>query len=157
MQNQTKSLPWLVTGEQVVIQNQTGNYPRRWDKTGTILEPKGFDQYRVITDGSRRITLRNRRFLRKIVTPEERARTQIPILDDVTEERGIGDDTTQAQEDTTNRIGEQVMETGQETADTATESQEYGEAQTQNEEGTVLRRSSRSNKGLTTGYDDFLT
>ena len=94
LQQQTKSLLSLVTGERVVIQNQTGNYPRRWDKIGTILEPKGFDQYRVITDGSRRITLRNIRFLRKIVTPEERARTQIPILDDVTEERGIGDDTT---------------------------------------------------------------
>ena len=91
------------------------------------------------------------------MTPEERARTQIPILDDVTEERGIGDQTTQAQENITNRIGEQVMQTGQETVDAATECQEHGEAQTQNEEGTVLRRSSRSNKGLTTRYDNFLT
>ena len=49
----------------VFIQNQTGHKPRRWDKTGTIMECKDFDQYLVKVDGSGRLTLRNRKFLRQ--------------------------------------------------------------------------------------------
>ena len=49
----------------VFVQNQVGNKPRRWDKTGTIVECKDFDQYLVKMDGSGRLTLRNRKFLRK--------------------------------------------------------------------------------------------
>ena len=56
----------------MVIQNQTGNYPRRWDKTGVVIRAKGFDQYQIMTHGSRRITLRNRKFLRKIDHPSQR-------------------------------------------------------------------------------------
>ena len=48
------------------IQNQHGNDSRRWNKTGTIVEVKDFDQYMVKVDGSGRLTLRNRRFLRPI-------------------------------------------------------------------------------------------
>ena len=55
-----------------MIQNQTGNYPRRWDKTGVVIKAKGFDQYQVMTHGSRKITLRNRKFLRKIDHPSQR-------------------------------------------------------------------------------------
>ena len=69
----TKALEPLQSGQRVVIQNQIGNFPRRWDRTGTILEPNGFDQYKVVTDGSRRITLRNRKFLRRIQTPEKKS------------------------------------------------------------------------------------
>ena len=68
----TKSLKKLNEGDNVVIQNQTGNYPLRWDKTGVIIEAKGFDQYHVMMHGSRRITLRNRKFLRKIDNPTTR-------------------------------------------------------------------------------------
>ena len=89
------------------------------------------------------------------MTPEDRAKIQIPLSNEVAEERRKGDHTTQAQEDITDR--EQVIQTDQETEDTATEYREYSEAQTQNEEKTALRRSSRSNKGLTTRYDDFET
>ena len=49
----------------VFIQNQTGNKPRRWDKTGTVVECKDFDQYLDKVDGSGRVTLRNRKFLRQ--------------------------------------------------------------------------------------------
>ena len=38
----TKLVP-LKAGMKVIIQNQTGNKPRRWDKTGTVLECKDFD------------------------------------------------------------------------------------------------------------------
>ena len=60
-----KELPPLQLGDCVFIQNQSGNYPRKWDKRGKVVEIKGFDQYRVMLEGSRRITLRNRKFLRK--------------------------------------------------------------------------------------------
>ena len=61
----TKALPPLVIGDHVRIQNQVGPQARRWDKTGTVIEVKQFDQYVIRVDGSRRVTLRNRKFLRK--------------------------------------------------------------------------------------------
>jgi len=47
------------------IQNQTGIYPRRWDRTGSVVEVRQYDQYVIRVDGSGRVTLRNRKFLRK--------------------------------------------------------------------------------------------
>ena len=61
----TKRLPPLKVGDLVRIQNQTGPYPLKWDKTGTVIEVRQFDQYVVKVDGSGRVTLRNRKFLRK--------------------------------------------------------------------------------------------
>ena len=63
----TRRLPPLKVGDKVRIQNQIGNYPLKWDKTGCIIEVKQFDQYVVRVDGSRRVTLRNRKFLRKYI------------------------------------------------------------------------------------------
>ena len=60
-----KELPQLKVGDHVFIQNQSGNYPKKWDRRGTVVENKGFDQYRVMVEGSRRVTLRNRKFLRR--------------------------------------------------------------------------------------------
>ena len=63
----SKELPPLREGDQVFIQNQdkaTGR-PLKWDRQGTIIAGKGFDQYLVKVHGSGRLTLRNRRFLRK--------------------------------------------------------------------------------------------
>ena len=57
----------LHVGDTVRIQNQTGNHPTKWDKTGTIVQIGDNDQYIVMVDGSRRLTLRNRRYLRKLV------------------------------------------------------------------------------------------
>ena len=46
---------------------QPGHHnPTKWNNTGTIVEALPHRQYRVLIDGSRRTTLRNRRFLRKI-------------------------------------------------------------------------------------------
>ena len=61
----TKRLPPLKIGDRVRIQNQTGPHPLKWDKTGSIIEVRQFDQYLVKVDGSNRTTLRNRKFLRK--------------------------------------------------------------------------------------------
>ena len=61
----TKRLPPLVIGDYVRLQNQIGNNPRKWDRTGKVIEVKQFDQYVVRVDGSGRQTTRNRQFLRK--------------------------------------------------------------------------------------------
>jgi len=63
----THRLPPLSVGDHVRLQNQVGPFPRKWDKTGVVIEVCQFDQYVVRIDGSRRVTLRNRKFLRKYV------------------------------------------------------------------------------------------
>ncbi|XP_014678917.1 PREDICTED: uncharacterized protein LOC106818759 [Priapulus caudatus] len=54
-------------GDRCFIQNQVGNSPKRWDRTGTVVETLGHDQYRIKVDGSGRLTTRNRMFLRAFV------------------------------------------------------------------------------------------
>ena len=62
----TKELGELDMGQLVSVQNQVGNKPGRWDKTGVVVEKgAGPRQYLIRMDGSGRVTLRNRRFLRK--------------------------------------------------------------------------------------------
>ena len=61
----TKDLKPLEIGDHVYIQNLTGNNPLRWERTGIILEIKPFQQYMIKTDGTGRVTLRNRKHLRK--------------------------------------------------------------------------------------------
>jgi len=63
----TRRLPPLKTGDRVRIQNQVGPHPKKWDKTGVVIEVRQFDQYVVKVDGSGRVTLRNRKFLRKYI------------------------------------------------------------------------------------------
>ena len=55
----------LQPGDSVVIQNQNGRFPKKWDKSGNVVEVRGHDQYVVKVAGSGKLTLRNRRFLRK--------------------------------------------------------------------------------------------
>ncbi len=62
----SKTLPPLQVGDNVSVQNQTGNKPSKWDRTGKIVEVRDFDKYIVKVDGSGRLTLCNRRFLKKI-------------------------------------------------------------------------------------------
>ena len=62
----SRPLRELQVGDFVQIQNQEGHYPRRWTKTGRIVDTCGNRQYQVRVDGSNRVTARNRRFLRKI-------------------------------------------------------------------------------------------
>ena len=56
----------LTNGDRVLIQNQAGRHPRKWDKVGTVVEVLSHDQYHVKVGGSGRITKRNRRFLRLV-------------------------------------------------------------------------------------------
>ena len=61
-----KELPDLDEGDCVAVQNGGGSHPKRWDKTGRVMQKLPFRQYQVKVDGSNRLTLRNRKFLRKI-------------------------------------------------------------------------------------------
>ena len=61
----SQGLTPLKCGDTVLIQNQTGRHPNKWDKTGTVVEVLQYHQYAVRTDGSGRLTTRNRRFLRR--------------------------------------------------------------------------------------------
>ena len=60
----TVRLQPLKVGDRVFIQNQTGNHPLRWDRTGLVIEVNQFDQYAIRDDRSGRVTLRNRKRLR---------------------------------------------------------------------------------------------
>lgn len=78
-----RSLPPLQVGAHVHIQNQTGPRSNKWEKTGVVVEAHPFHQYSVRVDGSRRLTLRNRRFLRTFtsttpVSPTRTAQEDLP-------------------------------------------------------------------------------
>jgi hypothetical protein len=47
------------------LQNLVGNHPRRWERTGRVVECKNYDQYLVKVYGTGRTTLRKRKPLRK--------------------------------------------------------------------------------------------
>ena len=72
----------LKCGDTVLVQNQSGRHPTKWDKTGTVVEVLQYHQYAVRTDGSGRLTTRNRRFLRRydphLTEPDHPHRTGDP-------------------------------------------------------------------------------
>lgn len=78
----TRFLPPLSVGDHVRIQNQIGNYPKQWDKTGVVIEVRQYHQYVIRVDGSGRVTVRNRKFLRKY-TPVHQPDRRLCILDDL--------------------------------------------------------------------------
>ena len=55
----TRKMPPPGVGDKVLVQNQTGRVPNKWDKSGGIVECKPHDQINVMMDGSRRESLRN--------------------------------------------------------------------------------------------------
>ena len=63
----TQKLPDLILGDHVRIQNQIGSQPRKWDKSGKVVEVCQHDQYVIKVDGSGRVTLRNRKFLHRFI------------------------------------------------------------------------------------------
>ena len=78
----TRRLPQLRVGDWVRIQNQTGNFPRRWDKTGQVIEVHQYNQYLICVDGSNRVTVWNRKFLRKF-TSALTIKPELTISDDI--------------------------------------------------------------------------
>lgn len=56
----------LALGDTCRVQNQTGQFPTRWDKTGTVVQTSDNNQYVIKVFGSNRLTLRNRKYLRRV-------------------------------------------------------------------------------------------
>ena len=98
----------LTLGDRVFVQNQNRHHPTKWDKSGTIVDQGDNDQFWVKVDGSGRLTLRNRRFLRKYtqhtmainyspnIIPPSQILSQSPKLKDsvVNPQRSHTDNTT---------------------------------------------------------------
>ena len=59
----TQVLPMLDVSDRVMIQNQSGRFPKKWDKSGVVVEKKGNDQHVIKADGSGRLTFSNQRSL----------------------------------------------------------------------------------------------
>ena len=76
----TRDLEILEVGTPVAVQNQTGNNPTKWDKTGVILENKPNSQVMIRVDGSRRVTMRNRRFIRELNPDLRRNQVSAPVM-----------------------------------------------------------------------------
>ena len=84
----TKShLQPLTEHTKVLIQNQTGKAPLKWDKTGVIVEVMPFDQYIVKVHGSNRLTRKNRKFLRAYVPALEEEEPSVPYGRDIETDR----------------------------------------------------------------------
>ena len=62
----------------MAIQNQTGQNPTKWDKTVVIIENKPNSKVMIRVDGSRRVTLKNRRFVRPMETSLRTPTNQAP-------------------------------------------------------------------------------
>ncbi|CAC5416152.1 unnamed protein product [Mytilus coruscus] len=75
----THHLPTLQVGDHVYIQNLVGNHPRRWERTGTVVEVRQYHQYVIRVDGTGRVTIRNRQHLRKF-TPFQTNQTQGTLI-----------------------------------------------------------------------------
>ena len=76
----TRDLEDLPVGTLVSLQNQTGNHPNKWEKTGIVLENKPHSQVVIRVDGSRRVTTRNRRFVRPLHPALRREVTPKPVM-----------------------------------------------------------------------------
>ena len=67
------NLPPLEVGDNVMVQNQRD---KRWSRSGVIAEKLDNRQYHIRMDGSGRLSLQNRRFIKKILKPQ----LQPPII-----------------------------------------------------------------------------
>jgi hypothetical protein len=63
----TKELLPLALGQDVSVQNQTGPDKLKWDKSGVVVAALPHHQYKIKMDGTGRVSLRNRVFLRAIL------------------------------------------------------------------------------------------
>lgn len=66
LEEKFKKLDKLTVEQEVRLQNQVGEASLRWGNTGVIVEARDFDQYLVKTDGSGRLILRNRQYMKPI-------------------------------------------------------------------------------------------
>jgi len=80
LESNSRELDPLREGDSVFVQNQdpASRRSKKWDRQGTVVATGDNDQYLVRVAGTGRLTLRNRRFLRKF---QERAPTvNVPVF-----------------------------------------------------------------------------
>ena len=80
LEQYTKKQKVIPVGGAVAVQNQTGRFPKKWDKTGVVVDNLDHDKVLVRMDGSRRLTTRNRRFVRKILSPPDMPDQTLPDI-----------------------------------------------------------------------------
>jgi len=78
-----RELKPLSVGDTVRVQNQTGSHPNKWDKTGIVVQVGENNKYLVRIDGSRRLTLRNRQYLRKMIPPKMSEQFTQPLMQEI--------------------------------------------------------------------------
>ena len=71
LEQYTKKQRVIPVGGAVAVQNQAGRFPKKWDKTGVVVENKDHDKVLIRMDGSRRLTTRNRKFVKQILSPRD--------------------------------------------------------------------------------------
>ena len=170
----------LQVGQKVLIQNQTGKYPLRWDKSGTVGEVFPYDQYVIKVDGSNRLTRRNRRFLRAykpavsydLVPNVNMDEDEIPEPD--WGARGVGN-RSKPSEPLSSGPGEHVVPPA--VVSDSLPSLENSSRRLQDDNAgetmpcipdrspgptvpvskTVVRKSARANRGKTSRFEDFIT
>ena len=62
----------MLLGDTVSVQNQYGNKKKRWSNTGVVVDVHTHRKYSIMIDGSRRVTQRNRKFLRRIPSDQRK-------------------------------------------------------------------------------------
>ena len=67
----SKVLPELSVGDRVRVQNLITLRMIRYNKTGMVMKKLRDRQYKIVMDSSCRVTVRNRRHLRKVEKPVE--------------------------------------------------------------------------------------
>ena len=78
----TMDLAKLVQGDNCFLQNLVGNHPKRWERTGKVVECKEYEQYLLKVNDTGRTTLRNRKHLKKFqpIPRHSRLPTTLPGL-----------------------------------------------------------------------------
>ena len=101
----SKCLKPLSVGDEVLSQNMR---TKKWDKSGRIIEVKGFRQYLMKMNGSGRLSLRNRRHLQKLNSMSiKTAEIQHPVHcseDYPTQNRDQDEDSSQQRNDIDQQI-----------------------------------------------------
>ena len=180
-----QSLKPLAPGQYVVLQNQHGNQPLRWDRSGVVVECRPYDQYVIRVHGSNRLTLRNRKFLRCYDPPDSVGKQIVlsPYETTNTLNKGAGKSVSVSEnvQDTVPDKEPQALITNQEDDSIAIPNHISGENIIETspvkpvpvrsnvtesvvpprsnviQSETPLRRSSRQNKGETKKFDDYVT
>ena len=87
LEGYTKAHKDIPVGSSVVVQNKAGKFPRKWVKTGIVVENMDYDKVLVKLDGSGRLTSRNIKNVKKIVSPPDEPMEVVPVVEKSTDNR----------------------------------------------------------------------